>query len=258
MPHLDSERITTRFLLGSLLLLPTVALGQDAPSQIVLSEPDRAADHGFTHVIGIFELRDGSVVVADNYDAAVYLVDRSWETTVQLGRTGAGPREYQHPAALFPLGGDSTAIKDPENDRLLIVRADGTLGGVLNRVLPSSSSSASPRQQWVEASDGAGHFFAQAQPVARDERGQLIVADSAAIERWAVGSTKRDTVAFVLNFFGGSSVVGGSVIGPGGRSIRSHRQSSGRLRRVVGSRSCIRIHTTWSSSNRMGRAEKAP
>ena len=63
------------------------------------------------------ELRDGRVLVVDSRDAMVKLVDLARGTATQVGRQGAGPREYQGPSllqgSLAELRADSEALKAP-------------------------------------------------------------------------------------------------------------------------------------------------
>src|SRR5512147_1919751 len=104
-----------------LLIVAAVAVAEAAPCQRVrvLSKPEVELTDPFTNVGGLRELSDGRVIVVDRGDRAVYLVDFKSGTSTQIGRPGAGPKEYGIPGNLLAVSGDSTLLTDGGNRRVL-------------------------------------------------------------------------------------------------------------------------------------------
>ena len=110
--HMGRPLLTV--LLGSLFLPAGAIVGRGLDAQSVpavrLSEAEATFHYGFTHVTGIRELRDGRVIVLDSTFGTVQVIDAAWLSLDQIGRRGAGPREYISPHRLFALPGDSSAV----------------------------------------------------------------------------------------------------------------------------------------------------
>jgi hypothetical protein len=140
-----------------------------------LRGPDRVSERGFTKLAGIKELRDGRVILVDDLERTVLLLDSELAEATQVGRSGSGPGEYLFPSRLLSLVGDSCAVLDDPNHRLLVLTPEGTAGGVVNLV------PAFPRP---EASDGQGRLYRAAR-----------VGDVQAVIRWNPSSASLDTVA---------------------------------------------------------------
>jgi len=154
------------------------------------SIPEATSIEGFTKVSGIHELRDGRLVVVDERDKLVHVLDSGLAGMRQLGRQGAGPREYGSPSRVYALGGDSCAIDDMQNARMLIVRSDGTLGGTTDRYGRGRGANARNRPAaTVHATDARGYFYAQAPPSGNGPGGSY-----AALLRWRANSQAVDTM----------------------------------------------------------------
>jgi hypothetical protein len=169
----------------------------------------------FTSVRGVRELRDGRLLVLDHGERTVHLVDFRTGTRTTVGRHGRGPDEYLLPSRILALRGDSTAILDNANRRLLVIGPDGRPGGLLDPYSAPGSPAARPMPP--AASDATGRFLTIAQPVAISPGGAATLTNSAAIERWTPGANRRDTVAFVrVGSQVGAAVVEGSIVAPAG------------------------------------------
>ncbi|MGD2124011.1 MAG: hypothetical protein PVJ76_19830 [Gemmatimonadota bacterium] len=120
------------------------------------------------------ELQDGRVVLVDEAEKTVLLLNSQLATASTLGGRGSGPGEYLVPSRLFSLAGDSSAVLDDPNRRLLVFTPEGEPGGVFNFF---------PEFRAARASDGHGRLY-QAR---RD-------GDSFAIVRWTPPSPTFDTV----------------------------------------------------------------
>ncbi|MFQ5705624.1 MAG: hypothetical protein ACE5HT_16595 [Gemmatimonadales bacterium] len=188
------------------MLVATPAWTQTVPVR-TLPEPEASFAHGFTRVAGVRELSDGRVIVLDVNDRTVQVIDSAWNTMTQIGRHGSGPGEYIAPYALFPLPGDSTAVPDRQNMRMLVITPDTKPGGFLN---PAGAAGRGRKRYPSErvgagglgllpasTSDGHGYYYTRAQPIVVSSTGKLELADSMAIERWSAMSAKRDTAGFV-------------------------------------------------------------
>lgn len=159
-----------------------------------LLEPAAKLSRPFNRITGLHELSDGRVVVVDANDESVLLVDFASDGAVQLGRKGSGPGEYRFPMRLLRLGGDSIGIEDGGNGRILVVTAKARLSGILSPFGTRPGSPASARGEHPTASDNQGRLYALAFSPFHPGATQ---PDSARIERWRVGASAREPVAYV-------------------------------------------------------------
>ncbi len=178
-------------------LVAAVASSSEAVAQegrlVANDQPASELQYEFTQVPGVFELRDGRVVVVDEGDASIGIVDfRTGHLTV-LGRHGAGPAEYRMPTVIYPLGGDSLAVLDDADGRLLVIARDGKAGGFL---WPRSHQ---PEAAGIAATtgDGRGFLYGVAPPAKRTSGGELVLTDSAPVLRWPLVGGPVDTVAVI-------------------------------------------------------------
>ncbi len=150
------------------------------------------APRSFGHVSGLFELPDQRLVIADDRAQMVFLVDLTRATAVQIGKQGSGPGRYKFPRALFPLGTDSVAIENVGSGWLIVVRANGTVGGSVGF---STRPGAKPMpDNGPVAGDTMGRLYA-----VEDSTYTRIGprADSAPITRWKAGTGVRSTVGYL-------------------------------------------------------------
>jgi len=99
-------------------LSPQSAIGR------ALRPPNAHLGAEFFRIVGVRELRDGRVLVADAGDRRVVVVEFERNTITAISREGRGPGEYASIAPLYALGGDSTLMSDPANGRWLLFHTD--------------------------------------------------------------------------------------------------------------------------------------
>lgn len=108
-----------------------VALTAPAPAaaqhSVDLEDPVAEATEPFSSVAGLRELSDGSLLVADGLEGSLLRVTNDLGSSTPIGRTGAGPREYRTPDALYAIAADSTLMVDLGNGRLSILAPDGSI-----------------------------------------------------------------------------------------------------------------------------------
>lgn len=107
--------------------LTAASAAQSDVPQIALATPVATVDEPFSSVAGLRVLSDGRLLVADPTEQALWHVDPMTRSREQLGRQGQGPGEYEMPAGLFAIAGDSTLMMDRLNRRLTVVLPDGRL-----------------------------------------------------------------------------------------------------------------------------------
>ena len=175
-------------LLFSLLMTPVES---QEVRVTALSQPTHVCERGFTKLVGVKELRDGRVILADEIERLILLLDAELADGKPIGRTGSGPHEYMVPSHLFSLAGDSSAVLDNPNGRLLILGPDGDPVGVLN----FEPAVGSPKE-----SDGHGRFYTQKR-----------IGDSWGVLRWNPLASVLDTVAFFPSLDDRPSTTGGGI-----------------------------------------------
>src|SRR5688500_18261926 len=100
------------------------------PARRTLTTPEAVAAIEFTSISGARELADGRVIVADGLERTLQVVDFIKQTATPVGRSGAGPAEWQSPSSLFAVRGDSTIMEDVGNDRYFMMLPDAKPGPV--------------------------------------------------------------------------------------------------------------------------------
>ncbi|HSA54388.1 MAG TPA: hypothetical protein VLE53_01735 [Gemmatimonadaceae bacterium] len=192
---------------------------QNIPTR-ALTRPDVEYGEPFTQVTGVRELRDGRVIVTDPRDKVVQVVDLRAGTAEKIGREGSGPGEYAMPLRLFALPGDSSAVADMLNRRMLVITPTAEPGGFIDLNSPAAGRrgaggpvlAGGPTN--ITAVDNRGRMYLQGSPF-RLVDGQPQAADSVSIERWDRVSGQRDTVAWLQLPKGSTQISGGS----GGRML---------------------------------------
>jgi hypothetical protein len=186
--------------IGAAALLAVPAASAPAQSVKTLSKPEAEFAEPFTNVAGVRELKDGRVVAIDMRDKIVQLVDFKTGSATKVGREGSGPGEYALPMRLVALPGDSSAVFDPLNARLLVVLPNGKPG---NFITLEQSAPAGPGGgmrmgiQPTRYSDAKGRLYWTGAPFRMSEGGPPKVADSVPVLRYDRSTKKSDTVAYV-------------------------------------------------------------
>lgn len=93
-----------------------------------LRPSDAHLDAEFTRIVGLRELRDGRVLVADAGDRRLVVADFDKNTIRAISREGRGPEEYLSVSPLYSIAGDSTLMPDPANGRWLLLHSDRVAG----------------------------------------------------------------------------------------------------------------------------------
>lgn len=175
-----------------------------------LSRPEAEFPSAFTSVSGLRELADGRVLISDGQERRVLLADFRTRASTVVGREGAGPQEYAVPRRLFALGGDSTLLHDPGNDRYLVIGPSG---------VPASSFSLSDTLiagvTALRGVDSIGRFYLQV-------RQRSNVGNSSGTE-WLVRFDRRTGRVDTL----------GTLQLPPGREEGSMSLGNGMLRRLT-------------------------
>jgi len=99
---------------------------------------------------------------------------------------------------VFRLAGDSFAVHDTHNARMVVITASGTMSGFLDRFGAPPGTNAPDLKIPPMASDARGCFYGQSAPgVVASTGNRVSLAASAPVLRWCGRSLRRDTVAFV-------------------------------------------------------------
>lgn len=198
------------------------ALGQNIQTR-TLSKPDAEYSEPFTQIQGIRELRDGRVVVVDPRDKTVQVVNLQSGTATKLGREGSGPGEYGLPLRLLPLPGDTSAVVDMLNNRILLINPNGTVGGFLDLNQPSSGRGGGPLllggSNQPQYTDSKGRMYMEGPPFRLTDNGP-VSSDSVPVIRWDRASGKRDTLAWRRVATGSSQISGSGGRGNQNVSVR--------------------------------------
>lgn len=145
----------TRTRLAATLVLATTPLAGQRPlppASIELSE-------AFTAIAAVVELGGDRIAVLDREEQRVMVGDVLTGATHPAARIGDGPREYRMPWTLVDLAGDSAAIYDAANRRLLVLRPDGTPGDFLGIPGTTSTVHLPMGPNGPVAIDNAGRFY---------------------------------------------------------------------------------------------------
>ena len=177
-------------LAGTLVLATTPLAAQRPlpPATIEFTEP-------LTTLAGVVELGGDRIAVLDREEQRVVVADVRTGTVRPVARIGDGPREYRMPWTLMDLAGDSAAIYDAANRRLLVIRPDGTPGDFLGIPGTSSTVHLPMGPNGPAAIDHAGRFYwtgnrFDLRPGVRPNS----LADSVPILRQAAGARRPDTL----------------------------------------------------------------
>lgn len=173
-------------------LAATGALAAPAASQraapaatLTLARPDAEYAEPFTAIVGVRELRDGRVIVADRTEKTIQLLDLASGDARKLGIEGGGPNEYRMPTALFAMPGDSTLVFDLGNTRFLVLAPDGTPARTFSTLDPTSGDL---RLLMPRASDGAGNLYFLDRGMGRGGAPPTAAPDSGTVLRYELAT----------------------------------------------------------------------
>ena len=155
-----------------------------------LRPPMARLSEEFTRIIGVRELSDGRVLVADADDHRLVVANLSSNTVVQIGRRGQGPGEYSQVSSLTALGRDSTLMPDRGNGRSLVLLKDR----IVYTYPPDHPVSATARGL-LRGTDSHGHALFTTSPPIREGKLALGRADSITALLVTLATGTPDTVA---------------------------------------------------------------
>src|SRR4051812_6415423 len=179
-------------LLSSLAATPRVSGGQAAP-EIRLGKRTGATAEAFSDALGMAELPDGRVVVADRIERALSIVDFKTGDRKRLGTNGTGPNEYDLPVSPIRWRGDTVLVMDGFNRRALRIAPNGTLAGTIPLLLRSTGGSSGTGL--FRSVDRAGRVYWDVPVLLRSPT--IKRAMKANIVRWMPGD---DTASVVHEF----------------------------------------------------------
>lgn len=210
----------------ALSLLAAPAFAQNVPTR-TLAKPDAEFSEPFTMIAGVRELKDGRVVAIDPRDKTIQVIDFKSGSATKLGREGSGPGEYGLPTRLLALPGDTSAVVDMLNNRMLLINPDAKVGGFVDLNVPAPAGRGDGRgggtmmigASMPTAADANGRMYSQGAPF-RMVDGVPQAADSAPMTRWDRASGKRDTIAWLRIPAGANQISGRSGRGGPTMSVR--------------------------------------
>jgi len=174
-------------------LLSVEALGQSRQTAdaVRLRPLEARLNEEFSVITSVRELSDGRVLVTDEKDSRVVVADFRSDEVSPLGRRGSGPGEYTQVGRVWPLGGDSSLLKEPFAPRWIIF--DGTR--IVRTAGAGDPATLLVGGTMVQGTDARGGVVATR--VARDASGRPVPADSYYVVRVERSTMRVDTVARV-------------------------------------------------------------
>ncbi len=167
---------------GTLAEMQQQSLGD---AQAVFPEP-------FSRIVGLRELSDGRVLIADQLERHVSFIDFASGEVDRVGRRGQGLGEYESPRGLFPLSSDASMLVDFGTMRMTRVEPNGRL----TESWPLISTDDGIRIVRPTASDALGHVYhSSAGTFLRARQPGPAPTDSAPVLRWNLETDTPDTVA---------------------------------------------------------------
>ncbi len=182
------------FLAAAATALMSSSVAAQAIAERPLPAPTRTFTYEFTNVVAVQPLPGGSLLAADMNDMnLVYLDGRTGAGRV-VGRTGSGPLEYRTVGQLLLLPGDTVAMYDAAQARMLLV---SPTGAPVRTVSWGTDMLAALSRPQIFATDRRGRVYGLQLPPLDPQRG-MIVPDTLPVVRMAsITATRIDTIARV-------------------------------------------------------------
>ncbi len=158
-----------------------------------LGDPQAVFPEPFSRIVGLRELSDGRVLIADRLERHVSFIDFASGEVDQVGRRGQGPGEYESPTGLLPLAADASMLVDFGTMRMTRVEPNGRL----TESWPLLSTDGAIQIVRPTASDAQGNVYHSQAGTFNFQAGQSGAApnDSAPVMRWNLETDTPDTVA---------------------------------------------------------------
>ena len=159
----------------------------NAQAPVRLDRPDAEFPEPYSNLVGLVELSNGRVLLADALEQTVSRIDFGTGEVTLIGRQGNGPGEFGMPGQLFALGGDTVMMLDLANARGILITPDARIAGAS----VSFSSGDEGFRLFPRTVDARGRFYGTS-PI-RLDNGVRSTPDSLPVVRWAPGGA-TDTV----------------------------------------------------------------
>lgn len=122
--------------MGRVSRLAVVLFGSGALTGLAAQAPIRLTNRidspvTFSRIAAVVPLADGRLVVSDPVEGSVHLLDAALRRVTGVGRVGEGPGEFQHPAGLYRLRGDTVLLHDDIGHRFVKISPTGAAGEVV-------------------------------------------------------------------------------------------------------------------------------
>lgn len=178
-----------RTLIVGILIVSTAPLGAQSVERVTLGSPEATFPEPFSRIVGLRQLSDGRLVIADRLEQAVRYVDFKSGVMEDIGHVGGGPGEYRMPSGLLPLPADSTLLIDFGNMRMSVIAPDGRIAG--------STSLMRGEALFVRptGADARGGLYFDLGGVRLSSGGRIESASTQPIARLDLASDRIDTVA---------------------------------------------------------------
>jgi len=120
--------LRARWTLGALVSsFPLPAAFPQGPPELRLRPFEARVAGEFTRIVGLRELADGRVLVADEGENRLLVADFRGGSPQAIARPGAGPNEFQRVSYLLPLLADSTLMPDAGSQGRWLLIADAAV-----------------------------------------------------------------------------------------------------------------------------------
>ncbi len=139
---------------------------------------------------GVYELKDGRLLVSDPETPAVYMLDPATGKTKRLGAVGAGPGRYARPGGFYRGAGDTILMIDRGQTRALVITSSGVL--VDSRSIAERGTTSSSPGADLQRLDRHGLVYTFKRTFGDSP------SDSNLVIRMNAATQKQDTVAHLL------------------------------------------------------------
>ena len=192
MCELRSSSLLVLGLAGA-ALLPNLAGAQSTGQD--LGDPTAVFPEPFSRIVGLHELSDGRILIADQLEQHVSFIDFATGAVDQVGRLGGGPGEYQSPRGLLPFSNDASLLLDFGNMRMTRIESNGRL----TDTWPLLLQGATIQLLQPTAGDTIGHVYHSAAGGFNVQMGGSTpeLPTSEPVLRWNLESNTTDTVALL-------------------------------------------------------------
>ncbi len=146
----------------------------------------------FTDIGYALSLPNASLLVADFGEMTLVRLDGVTGSALPVGRKGSGPKEYQVAGQLLRLRGDTIAMFDAAQARVLLVTSAGE---AIRTVTLATDRYVAMRLPQLLAADALGRVYGHAFPRVTQQSHDTIGTSLAVVRMNSFTATKHDTLA---------------------------------------------------------------